>query len=176
MSTSRPRADHRRARVRTPLRLGGGPAFHESSSTFSVSVRYRPSHRVMKTGTPMCCSSTAASVSYSPTLQPCSASSSQVCELGELRSTREFITALIARELREEGCPVGTFGDLGSEALVVAKTVDRSVLGCMNDMALHCELAVGESGGLARLDDAHSTAGCGATSTVLGSTNVRSMS
>ena len=48
---------------------------------------------------------------------------------------------------------MGTFGDLGSEALVVAKTVDRSVLGCMNDMALHCELAVGESGGLARLDD-----------------------
>jgi hypothetical protein len=73
--------------------------------------------------------------------------------VADLRLTREFVTALIARELREEGCPSGTFGDLGSQALVIAKTADRSVLGCMNDMAFFCEVAVGESGGLARLDD-----------------------
>jgi len=73
--------------------------------------------------------------------------------VGDLRSTREFVTALIGRDLREEGCPAGTFGDLRREALVIAKTADRRVLGCMNDMAFVCELAVGESGGLAGLDD-----------------------
>jgi len=73
--------------------------------------------------------------------------------VGDLRSTRDFVTALVGRDLREEGCPAGTFGDLRREAFVIAKTADRRVLGCMNDMAFVCELAVGESGGLAGLDD-----------------------
>ena len=34
----------------------------------------------------------------------------------------------------------------------IAKTADRSVLGCMNDMAFHCEVAITDSGGLARTD------------------------
>ncbi len=73
--------------------------------------------------------------------------------VGQLRSTRELVSALVERELREEQLPPDTFGDLGSEALVVAKTADRSVLGCMNDMAFLAEVAVGQSGGLASLDD-----------------------
>jgi hypothetical protein len=33
--------------------------------------------------------------------------------------------------------------------VVLAKTADRSVLGCMNDMAVLCEVAITRSGGLA---------------------------
>ena len=39
-----------------------------------------------------------------------------------------------------------------SEDLVIAKTADRSVLGCMNDMAFLAEVTVGQSGDLASLD------------------------
>ena len=73
--------------------------------------------------------------------------------VGQLRSTREFVSGLLERELQEESLPTDTFGDTRSEALVVAKTADRSVLGCMNDLAFLAEVAVGQSGGLASLDD-----------------------
>ncbi len=32
-------------------------------------------------------------------------------------------------------------GDLGQQEVLLAKTADRSVLGCMNDMAFRCEHA-----------------------------------
>ena len=73
--------------------------------------------------------------------------------VGQLRSTRELVSALVERELREEQLPPETFGDTRSDELVIAKTADRSVLGCMNDMAFLVEVAVGQSGGLASLDD-----------------------
>lgn len=73
--------------------------------------------------------------------------------VAQLRSTRAFVSMLLERELQEENLPAHTFGDTGSEALVVAKTADRSVLGCMNDMAFLAEVAVDQSGGLASLDD-----------------------
>lgn len=38
------------------------------------------------------------------------------------------------------------------EHLLIAKTADRSVLGCMNDMAYLCEDAVARAGSLARTD------------------------
>ena len=47
--------------------------------------------------------------------------------------------------------PPDTFGDLDQDVLL-AKTADRSVLGCMNDMAFMCEHAIAEAGGLARTD------------------------
>jgi len=34
----------------------------------------------------------------------------------------------------------------------LAKTADRSVLGCMNDMAFVCAVAIGDAGGLAHVD------------------------
>ena len=34
----------------------------------------------------------------------------------------------------------------------MARTADRSVLGCMNDMAMLCEQAIATSGGLRRAD------------------------
>jgi hypothetical protein len=72
--------------------------------------------------------------------------------VGQLRSTRDLVSALVERELCEEQLPPETFGDMRSEELVIAKTADRSVLGGMNDMAFLVEVAVGQSGGLASLD------------------------
>jgi hypothetical protein len=70
----------------------------------------------------------------------------------DLRATHRLVTELVARELRREGLPYGTFGNLRSQELILAKTADRSVLGCMNDMAFRCQAAIGDAGGLAHLD------------------------
>ena len=70
----------------------------------------------------------------------------------DLRSTHDLVARLIERELSVEGLPVRTFGDLGTEELLIAKTADRSVLGCMNDMAYLCEDAVARAGSLASTD------------------------
>ena len=64
-----------------------------------------------------------------------------------LRATRQLVTGLIGRELRREKLPAGTFGELGRQVLL-AKTADRSVPRCMNDMAFRCEHAIADAGGL----------------------------
>lgn len=69
-----------------------------------------------------------------------------------LRAAHQLVADLIGLELRREGLPAGTFGDLAQEDVLLAKTADRSVLGCMNDMAFMCEHAIAEAGGLARTD------------------------
>ena len=66
-----------------------------------------------------------------------------------LRDTGRLVTELIDRELLRERLPTETFGTLEREHVVIAKTADRSVLGCMNDMAFICETVIGRSGGLA---------------------------
>ena len=76
-------------------------------------------------------------------LRRCSASSNQMFESVSSDRHRELVSALVERELREEQLPPDTFGDMRSEELVIAKTADRSVLGCMNDMAFLAEVAVG---------------------------------
>lgn len=48
--------------------------------------------------------------------------------------------------------PADIFGDPRADELLIAKTADRSVLGCMNDMAFLCDVAVADAGGLARVD------------------------
>jgi hypothetical protein len=70
----------------------------------------------------------------------------------ELRSTHQLVTQLTERELLAEGLPLTTFGDLQGEGLMLAKTVDRRVLGCMNDMALLCDHAIAQVGDLAIFD------------------------
>jgi hypothetical protein len=70
----------------------------------------------------------------------------------DLRATQGLVAGLVERELRREGLPPATFGSLRSQELTLAKTADRSVLGCMRDMAFLCEVAVGNVGGLARCD------------------------
>ena len=66
-----------------------------------------------------------------------------------LRTTRQLVTGLTGRELRREELPAGTFGDLGQQEVLLAKPTDRSILGCMNDMAFRCEHAIAGAGGLA---------------------------
>ena len=70
----------------------------------------------------------------------------------ELRATDHLVTRLIGRELLSEGLPLDAFSDLEPENVVLARTADRSVLGCMNDMAFLCEIAIAESGGLRYTD------------------------
>ena len=70
----------------------------------------------------------------------------------DLRATHRLVTELVERELRREGLPPATFGNLRSQELILAKTADRSVLGCMNDMAFLCEVAISDAGGLAHID------------------------
>jgi hypothetical protein len=69
-----------------------------------------------------------------------------------LRDTKMTVTGLIARELAREGLPANTFGDLQTAVVTLAKTADRSILGCMNDMASCTEAIVDRSGGLAAAD------------------------
>jgi len=70
----------------------------------------------------------------------------------DLRDTHRLVTGLVARELAREGLPPATFGPLARQELIVARTADRSVVGCMNDMAVLCEDAITRSGGLGQAD------------------------
>ena len=70
----------------------------------------------------------------------------------DLRDTASLVTMLIGRELAAENLCATTFGLLDSQNLIVTGTADRSVLGCMNDMAMLCEYAVTDSGGLRAVD------------------------
>jgi hypothetical protein len=69
----------------------------------------------------------------------------------DLRATRHLITRLIERELCREHLPPTTF-NLGLEEVILARTADRSVLGCMNDMAFLSQEAITSSGGLSHTD------------------------
>jgi hypothetical protein len=64
----------------------------------------------------------------------------------------DFVIALIRRELQAEGLPPDTFGSMDSERVLIGKTADRSVLGCMNEMAFGARLAVSMDGGLLKCD------------------------
>ncbi len=67
-----------------------------------------------------------------------------------LRDTKATVTGLIARELAREGLPANTFGEM--KTVTLAKTADRTVLGCMNDMAYRAEGIVYQAGSLAAAD------------------------
>jgi hypothetical protein len=69
-----------------------------------------------------------------------------------LRDPGRLVTGLISRELLREQLPADTFGSPDPASIIVAKTADRSVLGCMNDMAFMCETVTARSGGLAATD------------------------
>ena len=72
--------------------------------------------------------------------------------VAELRDAGRLVTGLISRELLREQLPVDTFRIADPASVALAKTADRSVLGCMNDMAFMCEAAATRSGGLAATD------------------------
>ena len=66
----------------------------------------------------------------------------------DLRSLQAFVVGLIERELAAENLPTETFGRLSDEALRIATTADRSVLGCMNDMVSLAGELIARGGGL----------------------------
>jgi hypothetical protein len=70
----------------------------------------------------------------------------------DLRDHGRLVTSLISRELLREQLPADTFGNLDQASVILAKTADRSVLGCMNDMAFMCEVSADRSGRLATND------------------------
>ena len=70
----------------------------------------------------------------------------------ELRPLGAFVAPLIAAQLTAEGFPVTALGTLDPARVAIAKTAERQVLGCMNDLALVCQHAAADAGGLARLD------------------------
>jgi hypothetical protein len=70
----------------------------------------------------------------------------------DLRGFGRLVTGLISRELMREQLPADTFGNLDPACVILAATADRSVVGCMNDMAFMCETMATRSGGLATTD------------------------
>ena len=66
----------------------------------------------------------------------------------DLRSLQAFVVGLVERELAAENLPTDTFGRLSDEALRIATTADRSVLGCMNDMVSLAGELIARDGGL----------------------------
>lgn len=59
---------------------------------------------------------------------------------------------MIRDALNSEGLPSNTFGDLVADEVELAKTADRSVLGCMNEMAWFSELVIMDAGNIRLLD------------------------
>jgi hypothetical protein len=53
--------------------------------------------------------------------------------VADLRDTGHLVARLISREIAAEALPAATFGSLDHLDVIVARTADRSVLGCMND-------------------------------------------
>jgi hypothetical protein len=70
----------------------------------------------------------------------------------DLKQIGPLAVALIEGELDAEGLPTETFGRLDPARVRLAKTASRSVLGCMNDMAFICKIAVIEARSLAYCD------------------------
>jgi uncharacterized protein DUF6933 len=62
------------------------------------------------------------------------------------------VVAFIHKELEAESLPLDRFGVLDSRSIELAKTVSRTVLSYMNEMARFCDYAVAECGGLAQCD------------------------
>lgn len=72
--------------------------------------------------------------------------------VSDFRATLPLVVGLIERELVNEGLPADTFGDLGAATVRIARTADRAVVGCMNDMAYLWQAAVARDGGLNKAD------------------------
>jgi hypothetical protein len=70
----------------------------------------------------------------------------------ELRQIGPLVTKMIAAELRAEDLPGETFGALDPSAVSLAKTVSRSTLGFMNEMAAHIRYHLAHVGGLDHCD------------------------
>lgn len=72
--------------------------------------------------------------------------------VADLRPLGSFIVGKIEAELAFEGLPTDCLGRLEPEAIRVAKTASRSVLGFMNEMAFYLDYAVADAVGLGSSD------------------------
>ena len=70
----------------------------------------------------------------------------------DLRPIGPPTTAAIEAALRDDGLPADALGSLDPEAVTLAKTASRSVLGFMNQMATDIEWQTARRGGLALTD------------------------
>lgn len=71
----------------------------------------------------------------------------------QLRPLGPFLVLRIIGELDAEGLSERALGELDPGGVTIAQTTSgRSVLGCMNDLALTCRLAAQDAGGLGALD------------------------
>jgi hypothetical protein len=79
-----------------------------------------------------------------------------IFELGvrasDLSATKNLVVELIERELLTEGLLTDVSADLRADEVLIAKPADRSVLGCMNDRAFLCDIAVADARSLALVD------------------------
>lgn len=66
----------------------------------------------------------------------------------DLRPFAAWVVRSVEDELHEEALPLDTFGPLQEELVRVGKTASRSVLGFMNDMAVHIRYRTAVMGGL----------------------------
>jgi hypothetical protein len=69
----------------------------------------------------------------------------------QLRPLGPFVVGAITTEAASEGLPLDVLGELDAEAVVLAKTASRSVLGFMNDMVYYLDHVVAEAGALGRV-------------------------
>jgi hypothetical protein len=70
----------------------------------------------------------------------------------QLRRLPDLFIEMLVRELAAEGLPAETFGAPSPEHLVLARTNNRQVLGCMNDLTVGIEHTVHSARGLAHVD------------------------
>jgi hypothetical protein len=67
---------------------------------------------------------------------------------GDLRPLGPFVVRAVEEELQSEGFPLDVLGPLDRHDVQIGKTASRSVLGSMNDMAIHLRYQIDYEGGL----------------------------
>jgi hypothetical protein len=66
----------------------------------------------------------------------------------DLRPIGPYVAKAVEAELRSETLPPNILGELDPDAVRLAKTVSRSTLGFMNEMAVHLRDQVADASGL----------------------------
>jgi hypothetical protein len=70
----------------------------------------------------------------------------------DLRPIGAFVGSLVERHLRSEGLAADTLGRLDPDDVSLAKTASRSILGVMNDIAVHARYWIEAMGGIDHAD------------------------
>jgi hypothetical protein len=70
----------------------------------------------------------------------------------DLRPIGPYVVKVVEAELRSEHLPSDALGRLYPDAVRLAKTASRSILGFMNDIAVNCRYQVADAGGLSHCD------------------------